>query len=310
MKTPKVLFALLAVILLSACDNNERIEQPFENHPITVTADINQHTKAGYENGVLMPEKFIIDINQGSDSKYNYSLVEMTKSAEGNTYSAPAGTELLWASNSYTATVKAMTVPFGLTTVAAQSVMTVKVSVDQDNEDNVAASDLLGASSNHSGDVTISSGNINIKLQHLLSKLDVKYEFSDAFEGNNKTINSLTLKNICTTGGFSYANMALDATNLKYGDVKMFHNTSESKAEAIFFPYNPTVNPTLLISATIDGKNYDFSCPVVPKDAEGFITGKRYTMTVTIVGTSVSGTNATIAKGWDSNTEAETFVTE
>jgi hypothetical protein len=33
-------------------------------------------------------------------------------------------------------------------------------------------------------------------------------------------------------------------------------------------------------------------------------------MTVTIVGSSVSGTDASIAKGWDTNTEDESFVTE
>ena len=55
---------------------------------------------------------------------------------------------------------------------------------------------------------------------------------------------------------------------------------------------------------------YDFTCPVVAKDANGFVGGKRYTMTVTIVGSSVSGTDASIAKGWDTNTEDESFVTE
>jgi hypothetical protein len=49
---------------------------------------------------------------------------------------------------------------------------------------------------------------------------------------------------------------------------------------------------------------------VVPKDANGFIGGKRYTMNVSIVGSSVSGAEATIAKGWDTNTDEETFVTE
>jgi hypothetical protein len=33
-------------------------------------------------------------------------------------------------------------------------------------------------------------------------------------------------------------------------------------------------------------------------------------MGVTIVGTSVDGTDATIANGWDDNTEDESFVTE
>ena len=62
--------------------------------------------------------------------------------------------------------------------------------------------------------------------------------------------------------------------------------------------------------ATIDNVDYTFTCPVVLNSAEGFISGKRYTMSVTIVGASVDGTDATIANGWDNNTEDESFVTQ
>lgn len=310
MKTQKALFASLAIILLSACDNKNGIVPPLEETPITVTADINQHTKAGYESGVLMPEKFVMDIIQGDDAKYNYSLVEMTKSSTDNTYSAPEGTELLWASATPAAAIKAMTIPMGLTAVNADNVMEINVSLEQNDEDNVAASDLLGATSETNGGITIESTTINVEFQHLLSKLDITYDFSSEFDENTVVVNSITLQNICTTGGFSYAQMDYDATNLEYGDVAMFHNTLTSTAEVIFFPYVPTENPTLLINATIDDVEYNFSCPVVPKNANGFIGGKRYTMNVSIVGSSVSGTEASIAKGWDTNTDDESFITE
>ena len=269
MKNQKVLFASLAIILLSACDNKNVIVPPLEDSPITVIADITQHTRAGYESGVLMPEKFVMDINQGDDDKYNYSLVEMTKSSTDNTYTAPEGTELLWASTTPAAAIKAMTIPMGLTAVDADNVMEINVSLEQNDEDNVAASDLLGATSETNGGITIESTTINVEFQHLLSKLDITYDFSSEFDENTVVVNSLTLQNICTTGGFSYAQMDYDATNLEYGDVAMFHNTSTSTAEAIFFPYVPTANPTLLINATIDDVEYDFTCPVVPKNANG-----------------------------------------
>lgn len=310
MKTPKALFASFAIILLSACDKTNSTILPLKESPITVTADITQHTKAGYESGVLMPEKFVMDINQGDEAKYNYSLVEMTKSSTDNTYSAPEETELLWANDTPAATVKAMTIPLGLTAVDADNVMEINVSLEQNYEDNVAASDLLGATSDTNGGITIESTTINIEFKHLLSKLDITYDFSSEFDENTVVVNSLTLQNICTTGGFSYAQMDYDQTNLKYGDVAMFHNTSTSTAEAIFFPYVPTENPTLLINATIDDVEYNFTCPVVPKNANGFIGGKRYTMNVSIVGSSVSGTDASIAQGWDTNTDDESFVTE
>ena len=307
MKNKNYWHALLAVLLLSACDNSDGIIPPFDEKTITVTADVVQHSRAGYQSDVLLPEKFVMDITQTGDAKFNYSLVEMTRDAGKTTYSAPAGRELLWADNTHEATVKAMTIPMGLTTVDGTNAMEVKVSLEQNVENNVAASDLLGATSS-SGDIKIESANINIEFQHLLSKLDVTYSFADEVEGESVVINSITLQNICTTGKFSYANMALASTGLSNGNIVMFHSTG--KAEAIFYPYKPTTNPTLVINATIDGENCNFSCPVVPKDASnGFVSGKRYKMNVAIVGTSVSGTEATIAKGWEDGGE-NNFVTE
>ena len=309
MKNKNYWHAMLAVLLLSACDNSDGIISPFEEKPITVTADVIQHARAGYETDVLMPEKFVMDITQNGEDKFNYSLVEMTKKGT-NTYSAPAGTELLWADETHTATVKAMTIPFGLTTVDGTNAMEVNVSLEQNDEDNVAASDLLGATSS-SGDIKIESENINIEFQHLLSKLDVSYNFADEVEGESVVINSITLQNICTTGKFSYANMTLVAESLGYDDVAMFQSGTgrEGSAEAIFYPYKPIANPSLVINATIDGENCNFSCPVKLNDANGFISGKRYTMNVSIVGTSVSGTTASIAKGWEDGGEKD-FVTE
>lgn len=312
MKTKSSLLAMLAVLLLSACDNTNGIVPPLDEQSITVTADVVQHTRAGYESGVLMPEKFVMDIAQTGAAKFSYSLVEMTKDAGADTYSAPEGLELLWADDTHTATVKAMTIPMDLTAVDGTNAMVVTVSSEQNIESNVAASDLLGATSASNGGITITDNNINIEFQHLLSKLDVSYNFSTEVEGTSIVVNYLTLQNICTTGGYSYANMALDATNMSLGNIAMFHSAGKRKgtAEAIFYPYTPTENPTLLINATIDNVNCTFSCPVTLNDAKGFISGKRYTMEVSIVGTSVSGTTATIAKGWDTNTTEESFVTE
>ena len=312
MKNKNYWHALLAVLLLSACDNSDGIIPPIDEKPIKVTAEVVQHSRAGYQNNVLMPEKFVMDITQNGEDKFNYSLVEMTKNANANTYSAPAGRELLWADNTHNATVKAMTIPMGPTTVDGTNAMVVKVSLEQNVEKNVAASDLLGATSS-SGGITIDGANINIKFQHLLSKLDVTYSFDSEVEGNSVKVNSITLQNICTKGEYSYANMALASTGLSIGNIVMYHSATTNrtgKAEAIFYPYKLTTNPKLVINATIDGVECNFSCLVVPKDASNaFVSGKRYTMKVTIVGTSVSGTEATIANGWVDGGEKD-FVTE
>lgn len=251
-----------------------------------------------------------MDIAQGDNVKYNYHMVEMTKSTGRNSYMATEGVELLWADDTHDAWVKAMTIPMGLSSVDDESVMAINVSLEQNNALNVAASDVLGATSDANGGISISGSNINIEFQHLLSKLDVKYTFRSEFDENTVTVNSITLQNICTAGGYSYADMEYDSANLEFGDITMYNNTSASTAEAIFYPYTPSENPTLLINATIDGVEYDFLCPVVAKDANGFVGGKRYTMNVSIVGSTVDGTEASIANGWDTNTNDESFVTE
>jgi hypothetical protein len=310
MKTSNLFIAILATLLLLSCGKSENNGQLVNNQQVTVSANITNYTRAGYENGVLLPEKFVMDIIQGVEDRFDYSLVEMTKSTGANLYFAPNDVELLWASDTHNATVKALTIPFGLNEVKAEGVMAIGVSLSQNYAHNVAASDLLGASSLLNEGITINGNNINIEFKHLLSKLDVKIKFASEFDENSVAINSMVLQNICTSGGYSYAEMDYDATNLKYGDITMYYSADASKAEAIFYPYNPTSNPTLLIDATIDNVDYTFTCPVVPNSAEGFISGKRYTMSVTIVGASVDGTDATIANGWDNNTEDESFVTQ
>ena len=311
MKTKNYLYVMLIALMLSACNDTDGIIPPLDEQPITVTADVIQHTRAGYQSGVLMPEEFVMDISQNGDAKFNYSLVKMKKDEGANTYSADR--DLLWADDTHTATVKAMTIPMGLTTVDGTNVMEVNVSLEQDVESNVVASDLLGATSAPNGGITIKDSNINIEFQHLLSKLDISYSFSSEIEGESIVVKSITLQNICTKGGYSYATMALDATNMSYDNIAMFHSSTEDRkgtAEAIFYPYKPTVDPILVINAKIDNVDCNFSCPVKLNNDNGFISGKRYTMNVSIIGTSVSGTNATIANGWDTNTDEESFVTE
>jgi hypothetical protein len=257
-----------------------------------------------------MPEEFVMDISQNGDAKFDYSLVKMTKDKGANTYKADR--VLLWADDTHKAEVKAMTIPMGLSNVDDTNVMEVNVSLQQNVESNVVASDLLGATST-SGGITIDGSNINIEFQHLLSKLDISYSFDSEIEGESIVVKSITLQDICTKGGYSYANMALDATNISCGNIAMFHSSTEDRkgtAEAIFYPYKPTEDPILVINATINNVNCNFSCPVKLNDANGFIGGKRYTMNVSIIGTSVSGTTATIANGWDTNTDEESFVTE
>jgi hypothetical protein len=312
MRTPiKLSWLIMSLALaLSACNDSVEMIPLLSDLPIIVNANVEHHTKAGYGADIL-PEKFYMDIIQGDVDKYNFTLIEMTQSSDDeNRYYAPDDINLLWKDNTYSASIKAMTVPYGLTHVDSEKVMTFSVSKAQDVEANIIASDLLGADNSSTGGIIVEEGDVSIKFKHLLSKFDIKYEFGDEFLKNTVSVNSIVLENICTTGGYSYANMAYSTTSLDYGNIVMYHDSSKKQAEAIFYPYIPDEPIRLIINASIDGKPQDFSCPIVAKNDKGFVGGKRYTMTVSIRGTSVSSTAASIAAGWDNNTTEQSFVTK
>lgn len=303
----KSLVAIATIAVLTSC-NKEKSLILQDSNVINVTAHVNSLTKAGYEGTSNLPETFCMDISQGADAKYDYSLVEMTRNQSGNGYTA--STEMVWAEEDHSSvSVKAMTVPYGLTSIDKENPMTVNVSLEQDVEENLVASDLLGSATGNG--VTISGNTIAIGFNHLLTKLEVTYEFGAGFESGQVTVNSMSLHNVCIRGGYSYASMSIaSGVSLGYGDVEMYHDSASSKAEAIFFPYMPSENPTLQINATAGSTEYNLSCPVAVKDGNGFVGGKRYKMKVTIVGSNISETTASIARGWDVNTDEQSFVTE
>ena len=95
-KVLKFILTLSAVIYTTSCSEMITADFSDENAQITVKSEV-ELTKAGYEGTTSLPSEFIMDINQGSDSKYNYSLIKMTKESTGNTYKTASGTSLLWA---------------------------------------------------------------------------------------------------------------------------------------------------------------------------------------------------------------------
>ena len=292
------ILAVSASALITACE--ERLT-PFDcDTPITVTSQISEKTRAGYDNSNL-PSKFVMDIEQGSEN-YNYSLVTMSKESDSDAYSALDGTLLLWKgseTNHPTAMIKAMTIPYGLSTIDPTNAMTIKVQTDQRTDANVKASDLLGAKT---GDgITINGDNINIEFRHLMAKLYVNYRFADDLTG---TVNSITLKNTCVQGGYSYKEMNYVNSSLTYGNIQMYHNSADKAAEAIFYPYTPTSNPQLEVSLSINGANKTLTCPIELKDNRGLEGGKKYIMNIRINGTTIDNTSITVVKDWTEDNES------
>ncbi len=293
------ILAVSATALITACE--EELTSFDCETPITVTSQVSEKTRAGYDNANL-PSAFVMDINQGSEG-YNYSLVTMSRVGNTATYNAPASTLLLWKGTDHSgANIKAMTIPDGLSTIDPTNPMAISVRTDQTTPDAVKASDLLGAKT---GDgITINGDAINIEFRHLMSKLYVEYEFVKDLKGDPK-VKSIKLVNTCVQGGYSYNEMKHVDDMHRPGDIMMCKE-GENAYEAIFIPYNPNVSgdAKLEVCITVDGAEKTLTCPVVLKDDATFEGGKKYVMKILINGHTIDGSFITLIKEWNGDDES------
>ena len=305
MKTKYLAFAA-AAFMLASCSNDEDFvpQDNLKDTPITVTAGVEgMLTRAGYETNTdnddlsVLPETFYLTITQDIEdatSKYNYTNVLMTKTEGENKYTST--TNLLWKDNDRDAAVNAYTIDG----------TTFTVQTDQSTANGVLASDLLGAVSTTEGDVTISGDNISINFRHLLCKLDVTFSWGTELA----TATDKAIKSVMYQGFGTDVTLDREACTVTSGtasaDIKAYVN--ELTSEAIFAPQMGE-NPKVVITTDIDGVDRVFSIGVTAP-ANGFAPGNRYTMNVTIGGTSVENgsVTATLANGWetgDANGEAD-----
>lgn len=291
MKTKYLAFAA-ASLMLASCSNDEDFvpQDNLKDNPITVTADVaDLKTRAGYDEDNL-PAKFYLTVTQTEEaSQYNYTNVEMTK-GNGNNYTP--SDNILWKDATRTPFVSAYT--------TADATFTVQT--DQSTAENVIASDLLGAVSTTDGDVTISGNNISVRFRHLLCKLDVTYSWGTEFGDVTKSIKSVEYQGFGTDVTLDRAACTISGgTTTDY--IKAY--ISGSTSEAIFTPQ--TGSPKLVITALIDNVERVFSLNVTAPTG-GFVSGNRYTMNVTIGGTTAEIGEIEIANGWetgDANGEAD-----
>lgn len=293
--TIKALFVLFSAVCIASCNEKIDASDNVAAERITVMSEVAE-TKAGYEGTTVLPFKFIMNIDQ-NNSSYNYSLVTMAK-VEGNTYREQGNTTLYWASNDHSnVKIKALTLPYGLDKTDFTSVMPINVCEDQRTEENVKKSDLLGAKT---GDgVVIEENEIKINFRHLMSKFFVSYSIKNNLYDSKMQVNSITIENTCIKGGYSYANMNYDnSISKEFGNIQMYHNSSNNTAEAIFYPYVQTENATLVVNVTINGADKDLKCPVALNDPKGYIGGNRYKIAVEIDGNSIKSTSVTKVNDW------------
>ena len=284
----KFLILAATASILAACSNNDVPQADnLKDTPITVTAGVAElNSRAGYEGTSVLPETFYLSITQDTEdatSKYNYTNLLMTKGTD-NVYTSTDN--LLWKGSSRDVAINAYTTDAESFTVQA----------DQSTDANVLASDLLGAVSTTQGDVSITDNNISINFRHLLCKLDVTYSWgTELATATDKAIKSVMYQGFGTD--VTLDREACAVTNgTTTADIKAY--VSGTTSEAIFAPQMGET-PKIVITTTIDDVDRVFLIGVTAP-ADGFASGNRYTMNVTIGGTYVENgsVTATIANGW------------
>lgn len=284
----KFLILAATASILAACSNNDVPQADnLKDTPITVTAGVAElTTRAGYEGTSVLPETFYLSITQDTEdatSMYNYTNVLMTKGTD-NVYTSTDN--LLWKGSNRDVAINAYTTDAESFTVQA----------DQSTDANVLASDLLGAVSTTQGDVSITDNNISINFRHLLCKLDVTYTWGTEFDN----VTTKTIKSVMYQGFGTDVTLDREACTVTSGTTTAYIKAyvNELTSEAIFAPQMGDT-PKIVITTTIDDVERIFSIGVTAP-TDGFASGNRYTMNVTIGGTSVTdgSITATLANGW------------
>ena len=189
---------IAALYCAVSCGDELNPEQSGNVEYINVTSQVDAHTKAGYEGTTVLPEMFYIEVDQeGTDMDYRLPLTRETGTANYK-----AETDMKWKGSA--AAVKAMTVPYGLASVDMENTMAVAIHQEQNDPENLKASDLLGASTKN-GSVEMNGKNIVVTFDHLMSKLQVNYTKPADIE-----VTSVVLKNTCVKGGYSFKDMSYD----------------------------------------------------------------------------------------------------
>ena len=302
MKTKYLAFAA-AAFMLASCSNDEDFvpQDDLKDTPVTVTADVaDLKTRAGYDTENL-PATFYLTMIQDTEdatSLYNYTNVEMTKDEGATTYSAPEGTTLLWKDGNHEA------VAFNAYTTDGT---TFTVQTNQSTAANVLASDLLGAvktDDDETSDIDILGNGISVYFRHLLCKLDVTYSWGTEFAS---TTNSITKVKYVGFGSDVTLDRSTAAITNGTGITEISAFVTEQTSEAIFAPQSAT--PKIVITAMIDNVERIFSINVTAP-TDGFVSGNRYTMNVTIGGTATETGGISIAEGWGDSITGDDMQTK
>lgn len=323
MRTDKILVWAVLAASLASCSNDEEkvLQDNLKDTPIVFNVGVGEMTtRAGYDSSNL-PPYFFLNVDQAG-TEYDYSMVKMTKN-DDNTYSPSDGSALLWGPGAKNATFEAYylgkyyeTYDFKYNDMLSSEGFVILYDAYGSTLDELLRKDYLGACSHVDGDIAISGSTVSINFRHLFSKLDVAYTWGDELAAvAEKSIQSATFAglgisvdidfNTSTVSPFDGWNNGGGLAYSSHGICNGYVNGESS--EIIFAPYSAA--PEICIETIINGETRKFYV-AIPEPAGGFKSGNRYTMDVSIGGTSAKAGTVSIAQGWESSTTGGDFVIE
>ena len=299
MKKANILATAALATLLAACSNDSDVlnTPDYADTPIGLNVNVGpMATRAGYDDTNLTGSSFGLYLTTegtNSDERYNCTNREV-RYESGWTIQ---GEQLLWKSNDATVTYYAYLPYTGTVGDAASYAFTVQI--DQSNEYNVKASDLLWTGGRQ--DATAGKA-LDINFKHALSKLNVTLTKGSELE-DGVTFTSVRLSN-CATATTVNLTDGTTGTATNSQTITLYAATANEKYECILVPQ--TFNQTLKVEITDNnGKVYTFTSN---KDLT-FASGKQYTLNLT-VGRDKVTTGTISAKSWGEEQQGGDLVTE
>lgn len=299
MKKANILATAALATLLAACSNDSDVlnTPDYADTPIGLNVNVGpMATRAGYDDTNLTGSSFGLYLTTegtNSDERYNCTNREV-RYESGWTIQ---GEQLLWKSNDATVTYYAYLPYTGTVGDAASYAFTVQI--DQSNEYNVKASDLLWTGGRQ--DATAGKA-LDINFKHALSKLNVTLTKGSELE-DGVTFTSVRLSN-CATATTVNLTDGTTGTATNSQTITLYAATANEKYECILVPQ--TFNQTLKVEITDNnGKVYTFTSN---KDLT-FASGEEYTLNLT-VGRDKVTTGTISADPWGEEQQGGNLVTE
>ncbi len=308
----RILAASLGLLVLASCQKTESPNVLPTDGVMRFSTDVLE-TKAGATSENITAMGVYVD---GVDAAYDYSNVSVTKDA---TSGWVTGEMMLWKNSTTAVTISAYS-PYETVYGAGFTIQS-----DQSTDANVIASDFLYAQSSVTPSVAAadnalvkyntSTNKVDVKLEHILSKLVINLTINDENDLSSGTpITGILIKGSLPSVDITIADGGLSTASGVAGDIKPFMNDdytvnatttqATQSCEAIIIPQVIAANGFSIV-VTIGGKDYTWVSP----EAVTFVTKQKHTLDLVVGKNEITQLGFTVTD-WDTNTTDTNLGTE